>query len=159
MRRQTGRGSRPKALVWVERSRSRIRLNRPEYATPQPAVPVQEIQDFLLKAAKHRTRMPRHLISDHGKQFGPSFTEWCKRKKIGHRRGAVGQSGSIAVIERFMRSLKNECTRQIVVPLSIDDMRTEITLYVTWYAPFHTTNPLSAASRTARSTRPSAIDR
>jgi len=45
----------------------------------------------------------------------------------------VGQYGSIAIIERFMRTLKTQCTRQIIVPCNFDAMRKELAVYVTWY--------------------------
>ena len=41
--------------------------------------------------------------------------------------------GSIAVVERLIRSIKNECTRRILVPLSLEGVRSEITLYINWY--------------------------
>ena len=49
------------------------------------------------------------------------------------RYGAVGEHGSIAVVERFIRSMKDECTRLILVPLRLEDMRTELSLYAGWY--------------------------
>ena len=48
--------------------------------------------------------------------------------------GAVGKRGSIAVIERFIRSLKDECTRRISVPLRKADFDREISSYLAWYA-------------------------
>ena len=47
--------------------------------------------------------------------------------------GAVGEYGSIAIIERLVRSLKEECTRQITVPVHEDAMRTEMTCYTNGY--------------------------
>jgi hypothetical protein len=35
-----------------------------------------------------------------------------------------------------MKSLKNECTRMIIVPLNMDKLRHEISLYITWYNQF-----------------------
>ncbi|MCY3019668.1 MAG: integrase core domain-containing protein [Planctomycetota bacterium] len=50
------------------------------------------------------------------------------------RFGAVGQHGSIAVIERFIKSLKTECvTRLPLVPLDRDRMAAELQLYLDWY--------------------------
>lgn len=56
-----------------------------------------------------------------------------KRKHIRPRFGAVGKYGSLAVIERFIRTLKDECTRRIVVPLRRRDMRRELTCHLGWY--------------------------
>jgi transposase InsO family protein len=41
---------------------------------------------------------PKHLITDSGTQFTcDAFKPWCKQHGIRHRKGAVGQTGSIAV--------------------------------------------------------------
>jgi len=48
------------------------------------------------------------------------FKDWCDRQGITPRFGAVGQHGSIALIERFILSLKNGCARIILVPLRTD---------------------------------------
>jgi hypothetical protein len=48
----------------------------------------------------------------------------------------VGKSGSIALIERFLLSLKNECTRRILVPLHLGDLRAELSLYGQWYGAY-----------------------
>ena len=53
--------------------------------------------------------------------------------KIKPRFGAVGRYGSISVIERFIRTFKNECSRRILVPLGIQNMRRETAFYVTWH--------------------------
>ena len=53
---------------------------------------------------------------------------------IRHRRGAVGQTGSIAVCERFVLTLKQGCTRVLtVVPLVPGSFRRELDWFVTWY--------------------------
>jgi len=46
--------------------------------------------------------------------------------------GAVGQHGSIALIDRFILSLKNECTRIILVPLRTDAFDVELTSFANW---------------------------
>ncbi len=93
-----------------------------------------EVRTFLGRAAATAGTAPKHLISDQGKQFkADGFQEWCKRRSIGQRFGAVGKCGSIAVIERFIRTMKNECTRRLLVPYQRDALRKELTLYVDWY--------------------------
>ena len=75
-----------------------------------------------------------YIITDKGPQFWcDSFKEWCHQRKIGPRFGAVGKYGSIAIVERFMRSMKSECTRQILIPLRLDAMRRELLFYIHWY--------------------------
>ena len=77
---------------------------------------------------------PRHIITDKGRQFCcETFKSWCRKRGVRPRFGAVGTHGSIAVIERFIRSMKTECTRRILVPLGLDAMRYELGLYATWY--------------------------
>ena len=77
---------------------------------------------------------PKYIICDKGSQFWCSgFKAWCNRRSIRPRFGAVGKYGSIAVVERFIRTLKEECTRRIVVPLRRDHMRRELRLYLDWH--------------------------
>jgi transposase InsO family protein len=109
----------------------------------------EEIIKVLNKAIKRSGKKPKHIITDKGTQFYPSnakdenkgkhpFFKWCKRKGIKRRTGAVGKFGSVAIIERFMKSLKNECARMIIVPLNMSKLRHEINLYITWYNQFRT---------------------
>ena len=65
-----------------------------------------------------------------------AFKKWCKRKNVKPRYGAVGRYGSVSVIERFIKSMKNEGTRKIRVPLRLDAMRREMSYYVYWYNHF-----------------------
>ncbi len=60
---------------------------------------------------------PKHLIVDQGPEFKCEHFEdvWCKAKNILPRFGAVGKSGSIAVVERFHRTAK-EILRLFTVP-------------------------------------------
>jgi len=77
---------------------------------------------------------PKYIISDRGKEFDCAvFKGWCRRKGIRPRYGAVGEHGSIAIVERFIRSMKSECARRITVPFSLDEMRYEIGSYATWF--------------------------
>jgi len=61
------------------------------------------------------------------------FRAWCRRRGIRLRYGAVGKHGSIAIVERFIRSIKHECTRRFQVPFRRDRVRGELALYVAWY--------------------------
>jgi hypothetical protein len=45
----------------------------------------------------------------------------------------VGKYGSIAVVERFIRTMKSECTRRILVPYRLDTFRRELSLFLRWY--------------------------
>ena len=77
---------------------------------------------------------PKYIICDKGGQFWcDGFKAWCKRKDIRPRFGAVGKYGSIAIIERFIRTLKDEGLRRILVPLTLGKMRAETNAIVAWY--------------------------
>jgi transposase InsO family protein len=78
---------------------------------------------------------PKHLVTDSGTQYTcAGFRKWCRRRGIRHRRGAVGRSGSIAVVERFIRTLKDGCTRVLhVVPLIRRTFRRELQFFLLWY--------------------------
>ena len=93
-----------------------------------------EITDMLGKVAKRTGKSPKYIISDKGSQFNcGNYKSWCKRKKIKPRFGAVGKYGSIAIIERFMKSLKTEHLCRIMVPMDPDEMFQEVRLYIDWY--------------------------
>ena len=77
---------------------------------------------------------PKYIISDRGKQFDcKPYRKWCKSHDIKPRYGAVGKHGSIAVTERYHRTLKTEFTRRILVPTSCEDFNREMNLWKTWY--------------------------
>jgi transposase InsO family protein len=76
---------------------------------------------------------PRYIISDQGVQFQTEYREWCRRHGVKPRYGAVGQHGSIAIVERLIRSMKDEALRQILVPFSMAAMRAEVIAYASWY--------------------------
>ena len=93
-----------------------------------------EIRAFLGRAIHAAGQTPRHIIMDRGSQFDcDAFRTWCRRSKIKPRYGAVGKHGSIAIIERFIRSLKYEYTNQILVPLRMAETQQELACYINWY--------------------------
>ncbi|MBU1734860.1 MAG: DDE-type integrase/transposase/recombinase [Verrucomicrobia bacterium] len=96
-----------------------------------------QIRSFLGRAIHATGQAPKYIISDKGSQFWcHAFKQWCKRKNIRPRYGAIGKYGSIAIIERLIRSMKSECTRKIIIPLRQTDMRYELGFYFMWYNEF-----------------------
>lgn len=92
------------------------------------------VSHFLKRAIHAACATPKYIICDKGQQFWSSvFKDWCDHQGIAPRFGAVGQHGSIALIERFILSLKNECTRIILVPFFMDAFLQELTFYASWY--------------------------
>jgi transposase InsO family protein len=89
-----------------------------------------EVQRFLDRATRAQGRTPRYIVADKGKQFWcRSFKAWCKRRGIRPRYGRVGEPASIAIVERFIRSMKEECTRLVLTPMSLAGMRRELRLW------------------------------
>ena len=78
---------------------------------------------------------PKYLVTDSGVQFTSSaFKSWCKRHGIRQRKGAIGKSGSIAVVERFILTLKSSCLRLLpVIPLVRRSFQRELQLFQVWY--------------------------
>jgi putative transposase len=93
-----------------------------------------DLRAFLGRTIPAAGRAPRHLISDKGRQFFPSkgYRRWCKRHDIRPRFGAVGQHGSIAVIERFIRTLK-EAMRFEAVSTRRSIMHANVIRWIDWY--------------------------
>ena len=93
-----------------------------------------QIQIFLDRAIRASRSTPKYVITDKGTQFWcRSFKRWCNRRDIRPRYGRIGEPASIAIVERFIRSMKQECTRCVLVPLSLAAMRREVRLYEIWY--------------------------
>jgi putative transposase len=92
------------------------------------------LRSFLGRTIRQVGTAPRHLISDKESMFFcEGFRRWCRRRGIRLRYGAVGKHGSIAIIERFFRSMKNECTRRILIPFRREAVRRELGLFMRWY--------------------------
>jgi transposase InsO family protein len=93
------------------------------------------IRTFIGRATRRAGATPRHLITDQGKQFrDKGFRRWCRRRGINQRFGAVGKYGSSAIVERVIRTLKNECTRRLLVPYRRRRFQRELSLYFHWYS-------------------------
>jgi transposase InsO family protein len=95
----------------------------------------EQVRGFVGRVIATAGTAPKHLISDSGGQFKcPGFKAWCKRHGIRHRKGAIGQHGSIAVIERYILTLKNGCSRVLAgVPLLRRAFLRELRLFESWY--------------------------
>ena len=93
-----------------------------------------DVAMFLGRVIRKTRATPKHLITDRGKQFiSAGFGKWCRRKGIHQRVGAIGKYGSLAVVERLIRSINDECTRRLIIPYRRDAFRRELTLVVEWF--------------------------
>ena len=92
------------------------------------------VRSFLGRLIARARVTPKYVICDKDSIFWcDGFKRWCRRKRIRTRFGAVGQHGSIAVIERFIRTMKGEGTRRILVPQRQTDCQREFTHFIAWY--------------------------
>ena len=92
------------------------------------------VRAFLDRIIRRTKACPKYIVCDQGVQFtGTGFKEWCKRNNIRPRYGAVHRYGSIAVIEWFIKSLKDEWLRRLIIPLRLPAMRNEMSAYVSWF--------------------------
>jgi len=93
----------------------------------------EDVQATLDAAVARAGRAPKHVISDRGTQFRTEYLEWCRRRDAKPRFGAVGRHGSIAVIERFILSLKQELLWRVHVPVRREAMTELVGKHQRWY--------------------------
>jgi putative transposase len=97
----------------------------------------EQVRALLGRAIHQAGATPRHLVCDRGKQFDAhGFRRWCSRRRIQVRYGAVGKHGSIAVVERFIRTLKESLRRLVLLPLRREAFRRELQFIAEWYNEF-----------------------
>lgn len=106
----------------------------------------EQICALLDRAILDAGRSPRHLVTDRGVQFREEYLAWCRRRRVRPRFGAVGKKGSIAVVERFIRSMKDECFRRTPVPLEQSAIVRELDAYIGWYNIERTHTALAGAT-------------
>ena len=61
------------------------------------------------------------------------FSRWCKRTRMRPRFGAAGKHGGIAVVERLIRTMKDEGTRKSLMSPRQASSRWEFTSFFAWY--------------------------
>jgi hypothetical protein len=92
------------------------------------------VRSFLGRLIARANTTPKYVICDKDSIFwDEGFKRWCRRKRIRPRLGAVGQHGSMALIERFVRTMKDEGTRRILVPQRRSRFREGIDDFLVWY--------------------------
>jgi transposase InsO family protein len=93
----------------------------------------------LFESAVRRHGRPRHVVSDQGTQCAAElFEQALERCGVRHRFGAVGHSGSVALIERFWRTLKEALRLPLFRPLTQGDLQRRVAfavLHYTFYRP------------------------
>ncbi|MHC4450661.1 MAG: DDE-type integrase/transposase/recombinase [Planctomycetota bacterium] len=94
----------------------------------------EKFQTLLDRAIREQGSPPRCIVSDKGSQFKcKSYRRWCRRRNIRILFGYLGEPCSIPIVERFIRSMKQECLRLIVMPPTRTGMLRELRHFSAWY--------------------------
>ncbi|MCU0224406.1 MAG: helix-turn-helix domain-containing protein, partial [Acidobacteria bacterium] len=89
---------------------------------------------FLAGMIRAAGQAPRHLITDRGREFtARSFRRGCRRAGIRQRFGATGKHGSLALVERCIRALKDEGVWRWLAPIRWRSVGRELSLFADWY--------------------------
>ena len=93
------------------------------------------VRAFLGRTIAKAKTTPKYIVCDRGPQFdGSGFRDWCRRKGIKPPRyGAIGKHGSIAVVERFILTLKGLLSRLPLVSYRRDIFQHDLDQIVAWY--------------------------
>jgi len=107
----------------------------------------EKVRAFLGRTISNVGSAPEYLICDRGVQFdNDGFRRYCKKKGIKIRYGAVGKHGSIAIIERFILTLKTCLALLPLIPLCKRKFQREISLITDWYNSSRPHTTLNAAT-------------
>ena len=88
-----------------------------------------------------------HFISDHARCFtGQVFRRKLLRLEVKQRFGAVGKKGSIALIERLWRTLKDTLGLRLLRPSAAEDLATTVEIGLVHYAHFRPHQALNGAT-------------
>jgi transposase InsO family protein len=105
-----------------------------------------EIARFVSRTAQSHGR-PAHFVSDRARCFtGQFFRRKLLRLGVKQRFGAVGKKGSIALIERLWRTLKDALGLRLLRPLVAEDLAAKIEMGLVHYAHFRPHQALSGAT-------------
>jgi transposase InsO family protein len=105
-----------------------------------------EISRFVSKAAKRHGR-PGHFVSDQARCFtGEIFRRKLLWLGVKQRFGAVGKKGSIALIERLWRTLKDTMGLRLLRPLAAEDLMEKVEIGLLHYAHFRPHQGLGGAT-------------
>ena len=89
----------------------------------------------VLAHAAVSTGHPAHFVSDRGACFtGGVFRRKLRRLGVKQRFGAIGKKGSIALIERFWRTLKDTLGLRLLRPSVAEDLLEKIEVGLVHYA-------------------------
>jgi transposase InsO family protein len=112
----------------------------------------EAVRAFLGRVIDANKSRPKHLITDRGSQFDcEGSRQWCQKKGIKPRFGALGRHGSIAVIERLILTVK-----QNIAWLPLVSLRSSIDRYYLNNTNVHRISTLTLISVGASAYHPTA---
>jgi len=105
-----------------------------------------DMASFVSRTAKRHGR-PAHFVSDRGRCFtGHVFRRALERLGVKPRFGAIGKKGSIALIERLWRTLKDTLGLRLMGPLVAEDLMAKIEMGLVHYSYFRPHQALGGAT-------------
>jgi transposase InsO family protein len=105
-----------------------------------------EIARLVSQATKRHGR-PAHFVSDHARCFtGGIFRRRLRKLGVKQRFGAVGKKGSIALIERLWRTLKDTLGLRLLRPLVAEDLTATVEMGLLHYSHFRPHQALGGAT-------------
>ncbi len=106
-------------------------FSRWAYAEVVPRIGARPSADFLAKALKTAPFKFEMIQTDNGSEFSTWFTHSLLRRKIGHRHSRVRKSNDNAHVERFNRTIQEECLDRITN--TFKNFKKEIPIYLKYY--------------------------
>jgi transposase InsO family protein len=101
------------------------------YAEVVPHIGAQMSAAFVLRATRCAVFRFELIQTDHGSEFSAGFTHALLRSGIRHRHSRVRQKDDQAHIERFNRTIQEECFDRISYTLA--DFKEALRVYLPWY--------------------------
>lgn len=94
----------------------------------------QKVQEFLDSVTQECGEVPKYIVSDRGTQFDcDEHRGWCESRGIKWRYGTVGRHGSVAVVERFILTMKTILGRGFAFLMMQETIERELDLVFIWY--------------------------
>jgi transposase InsO family protein len=120
---------------------ARVSLTRPT---------ADQLADLFRRAVERHGR-PMHFVSDKGTPFRTKrFARELRRLHVQQRFGALGQHGSIALIERLFKTLKYDFSLRHAFTLSLDVVERRLNLALIYYTYLRPHRSLGAATPAER---------
>jgi len=101
------------------------------YAEVSPRLRAYTSAHFLVRAQRHASFPFEMIQTDHGPEFSTRFTHHLLRMQIAHRHSRVRKPNDNAHIERFNRTLQDECLTGVV--RTVPTFKVALSTYLPYY--------------------------